>query len=92
MALAQLPTCIVKLPPVVPPFRSHEVVLPSLRPVAPASEGGANVVVCLTGAAEPGVDVSGPSLPVCPCVAKIGVVTSVWCQLWCQVISESLSA
>ncbi len=54
-----------------PPVRSAEVVLPSLCPVAPASEVGANVAVCLTGAAELGVDVAGPSLPVCPRVATM---------------------
>ncbi len=40
-------------------------------PLAPASGVGADVAACLTGAAEIGVDVAGPSLPVCPLVATM---------------------
>ncbi len=54
-----------------PPAGSAEVVLFSLRSFVPASEEGANAAVCLTGAAEPGVDVEGPSLPVCPHVTTM---------------------
>ena len=45
------------------------VVLPP--PLAPASGVGGDVTGCLTGAAELGVDVAGPSLPVCPLVATM---------------------
>ncbi len=45
------------------------VVTPPL--VAPASGIGADVATYLTGAAELGVDVAGPSLPVCLLVATI---------------------
>ncbi len=62
-----------------PPFGLAEVVQFSLRPVAPASEVGANAVVCLTGTAELGVYVAGPSLPVCPCVTTMVVL---WCCYW----------
>ncbi len=58
-------------PPVAPPIRSVEVILPSFLPAAPALEVGADVAVCLTGAAELGVDIAGPSLPVCPLVATM---------------------
>ncbi len=57
-----------------PPTRSAAVVLPSLHPVVPASEVDANVAVCLAGAAELGVDVAGPSLPVCPLVTTMVVL------------------
>ncbi len=78
MALAQLPTCVIRFPPVAPPVGSVEVVLPSLHPVAPASEVGANATVYLTGAAELGVYVAGPPLPVCPRVTTMhGVVVLV---------------
>ena len=40
-------------------------------PVTPASGVGADVSACLTGAAELGVDVAGPSFPVCPLVATM---------------------
>ncbi len=49
---------------------------------------GANVAVCLTGAAELGVDMAGPSLSVCPRVATMVVLFSVWFQ----VTPKSLSA
>ncbi len=42
-----------------------------LPQVAPVSRIGADVAVCLTGAAELGVDVAGPSLPVGPLVATV---------------------
>ncbi len=74
MALAQLPNYIIRFPLVTPPVRSAEVILPSLLPAAPALEVGANVAVCLAGAAELGVDVAGPSLTVCPLVATMVVL------------------
>ncbi len=40
-------------------------------PLALALGVGADVAICLTGAAELGVDVAGPSLPVCPLVATM---------------------
>ena len=60
MAFAQFPAYVVRFPPVAPPVKSAEVVLPSLCSIAPASEVGANAAVCLTGAAELGEDVEGP--------------------------------
>ncbi len=74
VALAQLPTCVVGFPPVSPPAGSAEFDLPSLLPVAPASEVSANAVVCLTGAVELGLDVAGPSLPVSPHVTTMVVL------------------
>ena len=57
-----------------PSVRSAEVVLFSLRLIIPALEKGANAAMCLTGAAELGVDVAGASLPVCPRVAIMVVL------------------
>ncbi len=70
MALAQLPVYVVSLPQVAPPVGSPEVDLPSLHP----SEVGANAAVYLTDAAELGVDVVGPSLPIHPRVTTIVVL------------------
>ncbi len=58
-------------PPLAPPSRLVEAVLPSFLPAVPALGVVANVAVCLTGAAELGVDVAGPSLPVCPLVVTM---------------------
>ncbi len=71
MALAQHPACVVTPPPVALPIKPAEVVLTSFLPSVPASEVGANVAMCLTGAAKFGVDVAGPSLPICPLVATM---------------------
>ncbi len=71
VALAQLPVCVGQVPPVAPSAKSAGVALVSLCPVVSASETGVIAAVCLTGAAELGVDVAGPSLPVCPRVTTI---------------------
>ena len=97
MVLAQLPAYVVGFPPVALPVGSAKVDLPSLRPIAPALEVGANAAVCLTGAAELGVDVAGPSLPVRPRVSTMVVffwsgfklfqslyICSVRVTLWCK--------
>ena len=57
-----------------PPAGSAEVALFLLRPFVQASEEGAKAAVCLIGAAELGVDVAGPSLPVFPRVATMVVL------------------
>ncbi len=75
MALAQLPVYVAWAPPVAPPVRLTGVALVSFRPVGPASEAGAIAAVCLTSVAELGVDVAGPSRPVCPGVATILVLS-----------------
>ncbi len=45
-------------------------------PVDSASETGAKLAVCRTGAAALGADVTGPSLPACPLVATIFIILS----------------
>ncbi len=71
MALVQPPACVVMPPLVAAPNRLVEVILPSVLPAAPSSGIGADAAVCLAGTAELGVDVAGPSLPVCPLVATM---------------------
>ena len=62
---------VARVPPVAPSAKSAGVTRFSLCPVVSASVTGAIAAVCLTGAAELGVDVAGPSLPVCHRVATI---------------------
>ncbi len=63
VALVQPAACVVMPPLVTPPIKSVEVVLPLFLPAVPASWVAAEAAVCLTGVAELGVDVAGPSLP-----------------------------
>ncbi len=75
VALAQLPVCVARVPPTAPLARSAGVSLISLCPVVSTSVTGAIVALCLTRAAELGVDMVGPSLPICPHVATILVLS-----------------
>ncbi len=66
-----VPVWVVCIPLTTLAARSVEVARSPHLPIGPDSETGAKVVVCHTGAAAFGVDVTGPSLPICPLVATI---------------------
>ncbi len=71
VALAELPVCVARVPPVAPSARLACIYLVSLRPVISASVTDAIAAVCLMSSAELSVEVAGPLFPVCPRIATI---------------------
>ncbi len=73
--LLMVPVWVVCVPLAVLPARLIGVARSLHLPVGPASEAGARAAVCLMGAAAFGVDMTGSSLPACPLVATILVLS-----------------